>query len=501
MRASKKILTSFLIMGFFASEAISAERSLSWNPGSTPAPTLIVGEKAPVYSRLFVDARGNIKPQPAGLEIRSEWIWMPHERGGKVPLLRNWVKFPEGAEPTELSSATVRSEAGEWAYDFQPDGAPLLLKWKDKKGAKYESSWIAHFEYPFLWAHENCTENGVGLGFLDSGVQAESPSRGMIVLYCEDPRTTSGNLAYLHFFGEFQIGNTQPESAKPAQQSWAIPRQGVLLGASDSKIQIAGFELLSPADSNQGSSAGSRAMGVYQEVEEKSSGRRNWQGSIAAQTSSLGYNESTASGIERAISNQWGLTLKGGFDWSKKSSTDSIPSEFNRWNFGASAFGTVLSLSATQSGPVISTGNEGSAGAPRFLGVNLRAGRRLTSWGSPWDLRASAGFYYWSMLQASRDFGLDYLAGPQVVLSLRRNQAGDRAYGGYFKIARTGTEFGIGLDEGRELAIGGEFQLNSPGSKFRINGLVDIANTSLNAQESDRKMSLDSISIGVGIVF
>ncbi len=498
---------STLIMGdVIAAEGAkpSSQRiDLIFDPQTSQTPQWISGDKPPPYTRLFVDLLGRMKPQPAGMTIRSEWVWVPHSSGGLSPVLRNWVKFPEGAEPSDISPNTLRSETGEWAYDFTPDGAPITLKWttlKDNKRFKFESGWIARLQYPFVWQHENCTNAGIKLGFLSDFETPLEESRGIIVVYCDPLNEKNETRITLQLFGEIQFGRVFPNTPPPQQQTWTIPPQSSTLPLGASLSQKGAFEVRNSSAGNESESV-IRRIGVFYEPSTSWLKASHWRGSVALQASHLNYLETSYTGTQRATSRQWGATLKTGLDWSKKKTAPSDTTELPRWNIGVSAFGTFVSVFAEQAGPVVSPDYEGVAGAPRFLGVNLRAGRKLTAPASPWDLRASLGFYYWSMFQASRDFGLDYLAGPQVVLSLRRLEQDVRAYGGYIKLARTGMGFGLSLDEGRELAIGGEFQLNSPSSKNRITAVVDLANTTLNAQEVDRSMNLDSISFGIGMQF
>jgi hypothetical protein len=473
---------------------------LEWNSKANPKPKFIDGGTEPSYNRVFVDPLGQVKQKPKDVDIRSEWVWLSHADGGLVPVLRNWVQFPPGSEPSGLSTQPLRSESGEWAYDFSPGDPSVMLQWKNEEGAKFESAWIANLEYPFVWQHESCTENGIEVSLLQPEEVVPASPPGMIVLSCEESAPGSNIRINIRLYGEYQFGNTLPKLPKPTKQRWTLSSQSVPGQHSPEMVQLGGFEVLS-GTSTAAYPPVTQTLGIFQKTEPKEPMRRAWHGSVSAQGSSLSYIEGTTSGATRAKSNQWGATLKAGVDWSKPVAEGEAPSELNRWNFGGSAFGTLFSFAATQSGPVVSPGNEGTAGAPRFLGLNLRAGRRLTAWESPWDIRASAGLYYWSMLQASRDFGLDYLVGPQLVLSARRTLADARTFGGYIKVARTGAGFGLGLDQGRELAVGGDFQLNAPGSKNRILAVVDIAHTSLNVASIDRTISLTAVSLGVGFQF
>jgi hypothetical protein len=486
----------------------------------------------PGFDLLSVDALGKVQSFPDAMEKRSDWLWMEAAPGqGRFPVLRTWLKLPAGVllQPGDISSELKKSYAElkrdqeqdhTWYFDSVPGRSSVAIRWQDREGTPQQANMLVRFTagrgVP-VWLHPACRDQELvaAVAHAQGEARALPEFNGYIAVDClAEGANGLARIAAQASAGLWLRAHTAPqlnkkESGLNAETS--IDSSSLMLevsAATESPTSQATDSLRPLADFVFGVSSGDAASktGIEVDLLTRRSGRAgsaeaksNWSWSSGLQLSLLGYRETDASGdAEKASSDQLGVTLKGGAVWRLFGSK--ADSEQSRWSLEGNAFFTALSLSDTLQGSA-DTSSDSGANNPRYLGVNLRAVRRLNSMNSEWKLSGAIGMYYWGMLVPEPTYGVWSLLGPQLMLSLAKDGAGERKLGGYIKLARTGGGLGFDLDQGREIALGGYFQLNDPEGARKWLMVIDIADTSCVSATADRAMSLTSWSAGLSVEY
>jgi hypothetical protein len=161
-----------------------------------------------------------------------------------------------------------------------------------------------------------------------------------------------------------------------------------------------------------------------------------------------------------------------------------------RWDLGASAFGTpvALPLSSSDLGSVI------------YFGLNLRVGYKF---GFNWfgaNYRLMLGTYSWGMLTSS-DYGISFLAGPQVFFTFSKETSGRKAFFGYLKFAPTAEKLSALSLGSREVALGLGYRLSPLEARRRVDLTLDMSDTVFKSDELGLSSNLDTVTAGVQVGF
>jgi len=147
----------------------------------------------------------------------------------------------------------------------------------------------------------------------------------------------------------------------------------------------------------------------------------------------------------------------------------------------------------------------------RYMGANARVSYRLTSVDSPWEWRVAGGSYLWGMNlpeecrstndqgQTVGNYGVKYLLGPQVFLSLRSYHRKNRNWGAYAKYALTGAAVSSFDSKNMEVSFGADYQLFA-WNKRPISLTMDLAQVGMASSATagaSQEFTLRSISLGL----
>lgn len=139
--------------------------------------------------------------------------------------------------------------------------------------------------------------------------------------------------------------------------------------------------------------------------------------------------------------------------------------------------------------------------AARFFGINTRLGYRLPMSLGSWEWSFLGGLYVWSMIVPGGNYGLSYLAGPQVFIQARDHQEGHRAFAFYVKFAPIGESTGEFSLRNREIAAGGSYQINSPAAARPLSLTLDLSHARYFSIEQNNGMKLATVSLGLQMEF
>lgn len=139
----------------------------------------------------------------------------------------------------------------------------------------------------------------------------------------------------------------------------------------------------------------------------------------------------------------------------------------------------------------------------RFLGINGRVGYRLPLNFANISWSVSLGYYFWTMIVPSNQYGMQYLSGPQLFLTGFVPFARGMGAFWYLKYAVIADRFMVSFDTNREFAVGGGFQFSYKWKKA-WSVTTDLA-TSAFSQDSSRSnpkgFSMFNASLGFQVGF
>lgn len=139
----------------------------------------------------------------------------------------------------------------------------------------------------------------------------------------------------------------------------------------------------------------------------------------------------------------------------------------------------------------------------RFLGINGRVGYRLPINFANISWSVSLGYYFWTMIVPSNQYGMQYLSGPQLFLTGFVPFARGMGAFWYLKYAVIADRFMVSFVTNREFAVGGGFQFSNKWKKA-WSVTTDLA-TSAFSQDSSRSnpkgFSMFNASLGFQVGF
>ena len=138
----------------------------------------------------------------------------------------------------------------------------------------------------------------------------------------------------------------------------------------------------------------------------------------------------------------------------------------------------------------------------KFIGLNLRAGKKLDWLSPPWELTLSAGLYYLTMI-TSGNFGFSNVAGPQLYPTIRYSFNNGSALLSYVKFSPISQGFTLMSFTNFELATGVHYQfprLKKIGYSVGID-VSSVALTTLDQNNVSGTVASRTISLGVTASF
>lgn len=133
----------------------------------------------------------------------------------------------------------------------------------------------------------------------------------------------------------------------------------------------------------------------------------------------------------------------------------------------------------------------------RFLGLNLRAGKRIGLLSAPWELTLSGGLYYLTMITTG-NFGFSNVAGPQLYPTVRYSLNNGGAVLSYFKFSPISQGFTLMSFTNFEIAVGLHYQFPRT-KKVGFSVGVDLSRVALTTVDQNNvsgTANSQTISIG-----
>jgi len=468
----------------------------------------------PAVQYQWVDSTGRVIPSL--WKNQSQWTWRKKSQirdgGPESPVLRTWFELPHGNKLISFHSNELKTfrETSESPFPrsvvnevFAIDTDRSFSKgvaWVElANGSKTQLTLIVRVKNhrPFLWTHPNCRALGFELSTEDrlpegtlylSAYCRTSLNQVEVVVGASSDLTISEVRSHVTreiipsvFVSDIQGGRYFKQSLSQADLGRAPA--GIL--ASIGVIADGGTE--SPVRGTESSLSSPKPLGTVNlrlaKTHVRTKRTNGFYLGLGTNISYLSYLEDANTEGEFGVT-QTALTLKG--------STGYRLSE-GRWDLGITGFANVTTVSAAYQGDGDITGD--LRVPSRFFGFSGRVSRSLAKEGSPWDLRLAAGPYLWGMIVPSSLYGVKFLFGPQIFISMRNLQNQGRSWGTYFKYALTGSVSAFNISNA-ELAIGGDFPLTRL-DRYPVSATLDIARVSFSSPTQSKSMSLLSASIGV----
>jgi hypothetical protein len=155
------------------------------------------------------------------------------------------------------------------------------------------------------------------------------------------------------------------------------------------------------------------------------------------------------------------------------------------WDFGFSAFGTLLQLSKS------------SDVTCKFLGINTRFGYMIPNISTEWFLSLYAGWYYTSTFVSDNSFGYKNLSGPQIYPSIKRVLGTGDVLAFYFKYSPIASSLSLLQLSNREIASGISYTRLLPHDRS-IGASFDISGTSITLDELTNRTNTWSLGLQYG---
>ncbi|MCM0605371.1 MAG: hypothetical protein KA715_04715 [Xanthomonadaceae bacterium] len=138
----------------------------------------------------------------------------------------------------------------------------------------------------------------------------------------------------------------------------------------------------------------------------------------------------------------------------------------------------------------------------KFLGLNLRAGKKLDWLKTPWELTFSGGLYYLTM-STSGNFGFSNVAGPQFYPTVRYSLNNGGSFLSYFKFSPISQGFTLMSFTNFEIALGIHYQFPRT-KKLGYSVGLDLSKVSLTTVDQNSvsgTANSQTISVGGTVSF
>ncbi len=137
----------------------------------------------------------------------------------------------------------------------------------------------------------------------------------------------------------------------------------------------------------------------------------------------------------------------------------------------------------------------------QYYGINGRVGYRLPQKILDFDPTVLLGWYYWGMIVPQSKYGLSGVFGPQMFISGSKELLTKRILSVYLKYAPLSETAGIPNPLNHELAIGGSWTIFADSRYGPLLLTSDFSELSATFNGSGRKVSIQTVSVGLGKEF
>ena len=141
--------------------------------------------------------------------------------------------------------------------------------------------------------------------------------------------------------------------------------------------------------------------------------------------------------------------------------------------------------------------NPASQPAARFYGINARVGVQIPFPIAGLDWKISPGVYNWGMIVSNNAYGIRSIRGPQIFLSAQSHSRPWHPWSIYFKYATLSEQGKLFSTTDRELAFGGNVQLNGAYAPRPWSLTIDLSSAAFNSTAVRSSARLYQWSLGV----
>lgn len=457
--------------------ALLAGLVCSWahaRPPPQAPPALASPTAAPLVSRFptaaidWIDPRGKLVS--FGKQLESKWLWGKVSETDAVErlFLRVWLEIPAGYQVRSWHGTVARLlvQGQRITVDILStlSQAELTLKGPGDKNFYVTALVRVTQQVPLYWIDASCTALRFGVGrnansrgnflYLAAKCREDGDSVELTLLHSSDARLGDGNLPPREAAG---TGWVRYRVKRPALDAGSAAKPGL--------TTLAQFTLTDPEQKSE-----VHALLAFPSTDKP----RRWIASASLGVTTMLYNEEP----DTRNLTELGITAKANASFSILPRTLDV---------GANGFFTLVPFLLDRAPP--------ETPPTRSYGINGRLGYRvpIDAWGA--DYFVMAGWYFWGMLVPDNSYGLAFLTGPQIFLTLRKPLPHGQSFAVYFKLAPMSDAWTFKLSN-RELAFGGSF---SPGWKILGRGVsftLDIANAAFQSELVNNSIQMTTFSLG-----
>ena len=444
---------------------------------------------------IWVDSRGSVLNLK--WPSRTRWVWKSVSADGyeptEIPVIRTWVQIPDGIKiegsSTKLENFSERAKDSPFAdashvvsFDQQNTVMATELNIVDDTGKKSTIGLAVRMivDRPVVLVNSNCQSLGLNVKdhllnaphlFVAATCRVDRDELGLHLFHSDDAKWTGSSLGQDVAHGPDWLYYRIHLSAVPhvLVGSFRVARSSDVISGAYSEYYVSVDKIAPEYQSSRFSFSGDLGMTV------------------------LVYAESIRSNVAFT---ETGITgkLNVGYELISR-----------RLDAGLNMFATLLPLTNSSNNPPVYSA--------RWYGLNGRVGYRL-----PLDLDATilsvmAGWYFWGMIVPACQgndcdssstigippYGVQSLGGPQAFLRMRRAPIGRRPFSIYLKYAFIQDTPTSVSTQNREIAIGGGYQLSSPGEHKPFTLTMDLSQAQFS--NIDHALNLRSYSISINKAF
>ncbi|MGK5086680.1 hypothetical protein WDW86_03925 [Bdellovibrionota bacterium FG-2] len=417
-------------------------------------------------SRWFFDVTS--KESPVGHPVLRTWVELPASH--KAISLKGSSSFKSKIDPEDQPFGALGKIKGSvLRFDLDTRLSSATLEFLDQKGRLQDVGFWVELEYdePVFWLDRSCWNQGVSIR--KEKIQSKFLYAGIVCEETEDEM----KMVFLFSLDAQWVGSTWGPISKTKEtlhsgsgwMEYVVAKPKGNLGGGQT---LGNFSVAKKGETVAANSTYSVLYRPKKRISTFSFG-------VNLGPSYLSYYEA-ATRVKGATNiSEVGLTLKGG------GGVKIIPKKVEAL---ANGFITLLPLTSSPS----------TLPSARFFGINGRLGYMFNA--APLGLEWSfwSGWYVWGMSVSGNVYGVKFLSGPQVLFQVKDSQPGKRSKLAYLKLAPIASGARVPSLSDREVALGGSFQFNAPGSRWPLLATLDVAQTAIGTS-----MRLFSVSAGVQV--